>query len=113
MIEAALLELYESSCTLRPVTGHRRDGMPAYGAPETERCHLEVQNRRTVNAAGDEVTAAGRVHLTVPRTDITEEWQIALPGGATPRIVAVETTYGLNLDTGENGPYQTLIYYGG
>lgn len=113
MIERDLLELYESTCSVQGITGRRRDGKPTLGPAQSERCHVEVQTRKVLNASGDEVTSSGRVHLTGPREDITDEWVLTLPNGTKPRIVALETTHGQNLDTGENGPYQTLIYYGG
>jgi hypothetical protein len=112
-IEADLLEMLESTVQVTARPAPRRDGSrPTGGTPVPIQCHIETRRRLVRNQAGEEVTSEGRALCDDAYPWMNETCSIVLPDGTTPPIVAVVTSYGLNLDTGVNGPYQTVINYG-
>lgn len=112
-VEQALLELLESEVTLAPPAGPaRRDGLTTPGEPVTIQAHVKVKRHMVRNQAGEEVPAEGRVSLDDYYAAIDHAWTLTLPDGSSPEIITVDTRYGPNVDTGVNGPYQTVLHFG-
>lgn len=111
-IEAELVEQLESTVQIAVVDGIRLDNKRTYGAPTDYTAHVRSYRHIVRNSSGEEVTAEGMVYLDDAYPAVTEDVKLTLPGGSTPPIAAIETTYGLNLDTGVSGPYQTVVHYG-
>ena len=106
-----MAEMYESQVTVTPPGAPAVDGKRTPGAPVSLQVHIETKVRVIRNQAGEEVTAAGRVFHTDVLPWINEKCTLALPGRSAV-IVAVETTYGYNIETETHGPYQTITYFG-
>lgn len=112
-VEAELRErdVMESDITVAPRTETRLDGKRTHGEPVLIQCHIERKRMEVRTAAGELALASGRCLCDDAYLWITEECELTLPNEGVRPITAVETTYGNNLDTGVNGPYQTYVYF--
>lgn len=110
-IEAELLELLESVVSVAPAGDTRRDGKVTPGEAVSIRAHVQLKRHMVRNQEGQEVVAQGMALLDDAYPWIDERCRVVLPDGNPVVLVAVETAYGLNEDTGVNGPYQTVLHY--
>jgi hypothetical protein len=111
-VEAALLELFESQVQLAPMTELRRDGHPTTGDAVTIVAHLQFERHKVMTQGGEEAVAEGMVLLDGVYSWADVDCVLTLPDGSSPPLVAVETLYGPNLDTGTSGPYMTKLHFG-
>lgn len=111
MLETQLLEMLESTITVTPVVSRRKDLAPTYGTPVNVRAHLQGKRVSMRSVDGENVFADGIAHLDDVYAWITTDCKLQLPTGVA-QIVAVDTRYGPNMQTGKFGPYQTVLFYG-